>query len=77
MAPEVAHLLFSPFMPGDNSYTRAQQGAGLGLAVAKRIVSQAGGEIGFDTLGEGVQFFFTLPVSGTASQSAPNGISGG
>ncbi len=64
-------------MPGDNSYTRAQQGAGLGLAVAKRIVSQAGGEIGFDTLGEGVQFFFTLPVSGTASQSAPNGISGG
>ena len=33
MAPEVAHLLFSPFMPGDNSYTRAQQGAGLGLAV--------------------------------------------
>jgi signal transduction histidine kinase/HPt (histidine-containing phosphotransfer) domain-containing protein len=78
VAPEVAHLLFSPFTPGDNSYTRAQQGAGLGLAVAKRIVSQAGGEIGFDsTLGEGAQFFFTLPVSGTASQSAPGGISGG
>ena len=46
VAPETAHLLFHPFTPGDNSYTRAQQGAGLGLAVAKRVVKQAGGEIG-------------------------------
>jgi len=77
VAPEVAHLLFNAFTPGDNSYARAQQGAGLGLAVAKRIVTQAGGTIGHESQpGEGAQFFFTLPVSGTATLATPQGISG-
>jgi len=77
VAPETAHLLFHPFTPGDNSYARAQQGAGLGLAVAKRIVDQAGGTIGFDsTYGEGAHFFFTLPVSGTAALGARPGLGG-
>jgi signal transduction histidine kinase/HPt (histidine-containing phosphotransfer) domain-containing protein len=71
VAPEVAHLLFNPFSPGDSSYARKEQGAGLGLAVAKRVIEQAGGSIGFDsTPGEGSQFFFTLPVSGQASSAA-------
>jgi HPt (histidine-containing phosphotransfer) domain-containing protein len=70
VAPDVARQLFNPFSPGDSSYTRKQQGAGLGLAVAKRVVEQAGGRIGFSsTPGEGAQFFFTLPVSGLASSS--------
>jgi signal transduction histidine kinase/HPt (histidine-containing phosphotransfer) domain-containing protein len=69
--PEVAHLLFSPFSPGDSSYARKEQGAGLGLAVAKRVVEQAGGRIGFESApGEGAQFHFTLPVSGVAGASA-------
>jgi signal transduction histidine kinase/HPt (histidine-containing phosphotransfer) domain-containing protein len=67
VSPDVEHLLFSPFSPGDVSYTRKEQGAGLGLAVAKRVVEQAGGTIGFESRpGEGAQFFFTLPVSGVA-----------
>ncbi len=67
VSPESTHLLFSPFSPGDVSYTRKEQGAGLGLAVAKRVIEQAGGTIGFESkLGEGAQFFFTLPVSGVA-----------
>jgi len=37
--------------------------------VAKRVVEQAGGSIGFaSTPGEGAQFFFTLPVSNVASE---------
>ncbi|HEV7960242.1 MAG TPA: ATP-binding protein [Rhizomicrobium sp.] len=71
VAPDVAHLLFKPFSPGDSSYARKEQGAGLGLAVAKRIVEQAGGEVGFEsTRGDGALFWFTLPVSGQAGVAA-------
>jgi signal transduction histidine kinase/HPt (histidine-containing phosphotransfer) domain-containing protein len=64
---EAAARLFEPFSLGDSSYTRKDQGAGLGLAVAKRIVESLGGEIGFESdPGAGAAFWFTLPVSGLA-----------
>jgi signal transduction histidine kinase/HPt (histidine-containing phosphotransfer) domain-containing protein len=86
IAPELTEHLFNPFSPGDTSYARKEQGAGLGLAVAKRVVDQAGGTIGYSgKLGEGAQFFFTLPVSGSTPvlslrepenrQTAPSGLS--
>ncbi|HEX2760838.1 MAG TPA: ATP-binding protein [Rhizomicrobium sp.] len=71
VSAEAAPNLFTPFTPGDVSYTRKEQGAGLGLAVAKRVVEQSGGAIGYDSRpGEGAQFFFTLPVSGAAALPA-------
>ena len=71
VAPETAHLLFKPFSIGDSSYARREQGAGLGLAVAKRVVEQAGGKIGFSSEpGAGAQFYFTLPISGTTAGQA-------
>jgi signal transduction histidine kinase/HPt (histidine-containing phosphotransfer) domain-containing protein len=74
VAPEAAHLMFKPFSPGDSSYARKEQGAGLGLAVAKRIVEQAGGDVGFESKpGEGALFWFTLPVSGQANTAAQQG----
>ncbi len=71
VAPGVASQLFHPFSPGDISYARKQQGAGLGLAVAKRVIEQAGGEIGFASKpDQGSEFFFTLPVSGLVPKAA-------
>ena len=71
--PEIAANLFKPFALGDESYARKEQGAGLGLAVARRIVEQAGGAIGFESEpGRGSRFWFTLPVSG-AARTEPRG----
>ncbi len=70
--PEVGSRLFTPFTPGDTSYTRNQQGAGLGLSVAKRVVEHAGGKIGFDSEpGAGAVFWFTLPVSSVVEYEQP------
>jgi HPt (histidine-containing phosphotransfer) domain-containing protein len=66
---ELVTHLFKPFSPGDTSYARAQQGAGLGLAVVKRLVDSVGGEVGFESEpGQGATFWFTVPQSA----SAPN-----
>ncbi|MBU6445248.1 MAG: hypothetical protein KGR48_15180 [Alphaproteobacteria bacterium] len=63
LPPEFADNLFQPFTPGDNSYTKRHEGAGLGLAVAKRTVDALDGRIGFEsTPGEGATFWFTVPA---------------
>lgn len=68
---EVLPSLYTPFAPGDASYTRQQQGAGLGLAVVKRIAEAAGGETGFESEpGQGATFWFTIPVAGSQGSSA-------
>jgi signal transduction histidine kinase/HPt (histidine-containing phosphotransfer) domain-containing protein len=70
--PEMAANVFEPFSPGDNSYTRRNDGAGLGLAVAKRVIETLGGEIGFESEpGQGSTFWFTVPAIG-ADQSVQN-----
>ncbi len=73
--PEVAPALFKPFSPGDMSYARRQQGMGLGLAVVKRIVESAHGEVGIDSVaGEGSTFWFTIPLSGVPRGAADTAL---
>jgi len=70
-AEAMAHL-YEPFTPGDTSYTRQQQGAGLGLAVVKRVTETAGGETGFESeAGEGATFWFTIPVANAGEERQP------
>ena len=57
--------LFQPFSQIDTSYSRQQEGTGLGLALTKRLVELHGGTITVDSI-EGVRsiFTFTLPTHG-------------
>jgi two-component system nitrogen regulation sensor histidine kinase NtrY len=58
--PEEMHnKIFTP------NFTTKTSGTGLGLAMCKSIVEQAGGQIWFETeVGKGTTFFVTLPVIG-------------
>jgi len=62
---ELAHI-FEPFYRGARAGTRRTGGHGLGLAVAKKIVSAHGGTISASSApGEGATFTLRLPASGS------------
>ena len=56
--------IFKSFEQVENSLTRRHGGTGLGLTITKQLVELQGGKIWVQSrLGEGSQFFFTLPVA--------------
>jgi CheY-like chemotaxis protein len=60
--PERLDELFQPFSQVENSYTRRFQGAGLGLAIVRRLVELMGGHITMDSIpGEGTTVHIVLP----------------
>ncbi|MGC8535102.1 MAG: ATP-binding protein [Rhizomicrobium sp.] len=67
LASEAAQHVFEPFHRSDTSYAKRHGGAGLGLAVAKRLVQSMSGTIGFESApGEGATFWFAVPAAGGA-----------
>ncbi len=58
---EMADIIFDKFTQADSSATRTFQGAGLGLAISKKLVELMGGVIGCKSEpGNGSTFFFKL-----------------
>ena len=54
--------IFSKFSQIDSSYSRKQEGTGLGLILTKKLVELHNGQIDFDSKeGIGTTFWFTMP----------------
>jgi len=65
--------IFEDFVTQDTSYGRRTNGTGLGLGIAKRIVTALGGEIGVESIeGLGSTFWFHVPVTFSDAPNAPN-----
>ncbi len=61
--PDFVPRMFEHFAQADESITRAHDGAGLGLAICRRLVKAMGGDISVRSqLGQGTTFTVTLPL---------------
>ena len=81
IAPEQLERIFAPFVQAESGLARPHEGAGLGLALVKRLVELHGGTVSVEsttgaagTAGTGSRFHVTLPAAPAADlepDSAP------
>lgn len=66
--------IFEPFSQVDTAYTRKQGGAGLGLAVVRRLVALMGGTLAISSEpGQGTEVHFSLPLRQAQAQASARG----
>ncbi|MCB9275789.1 MAG: response regulator [Lewinellaceae bacterium] len=71
------NLVFEPFRQADNMLSRQGIGSGIGLALARELVTLLGGSIRVQSaLGKGTRFIVTLPVKreATTAESIDRGL---
>jgi signal transduction histidine kinase len=62
ISPKDQQVIFEDFRQADDSPTRRYTGAGLGLAICRRLATMLGGELTVrSALGEGSTFSLMLP----------------
>ncbi len=79
IAPEDAERIFGEFEQADTALTRAHGGAGLGLAISRRLVRRMGGELTLETRpggGSTFRFSLDLPVLRDRGGEAPIELAG-
>lgn len=71
IAPEVIDSIFERFEQGENGYTRAQDGAGVGLALCRELVELMDGSISIDSeLGSGCIVKLAIPAKPVSEEDA-------
>jgi len=72
MSETVIRRLFTPFTQADASTTRQYGGTGLGLTIARHLVTLMGGGITVESEpGQGSNFIVNIPMLQTQSESSP------
>ena len=57
--PSLREKIFEPFFTTRNP----SEGTGLGLSICRALVREVGGDLGFQNLDQGTEFFVTLPTA--------------
>jgi signal transduction histidine kinase/CheY-like chemotaxis protein len=70
--PDRRTAIFEDFEQGDGSNARRFEGAGLGLAISRRLVGLMGGALAYeDNSGGGSVFAFTVALAGCGADAGP------